>query len=81
MLADEPTGNLDSQSGAEVINLIEELNRTGITLLVVTHDSNLGERADRQLRMIDGSIVEDKRKAAPLADDLATKQDSVHEDG
>lgn len=81
LLADEPTGNLDSQSGAEVINLIEELNRTGITLLVVTHDSDLGERADRQLRMIDGSIVEDKRKTSSLDDDLAATQDSVHEAG
>lgn len=63
LLADEPTGNLDSQSGAEVVDLIEELNRSGITLLVVTHDTQLGRRAHRQLRMVDGRIVEDKRKS------------------
>ncbi|MBR9909602.1 MAG: ABC transporter ATP-binding protein [Gammaproteobacteria bacterium] len=60
LLADEPTGNLDSQSGAEVVTLIEELNRDGITLLVVTHDLALGQRAARQLKMVDGRIVEDR---------------------
>ena len=59
ILADEPTGNLDSRSGAEVIDLIEELNREGITLLVVTHDSALGARAPRRIRMLDGAIDED----------------------
>ena len=61
ILADEPTGNLDSHSGAEVINLLEELNAEGITLLIVTHDSALGDRAHRQLRMVDGAIVTDRR--------------------
>jgi putative ABC transport system ATP-binding protein len=59
LLADEPTGNLDSRSGSEVIQLLEELNRTGITLLMVTHDSSLGERARRRIRMADGRIVDD----------------------
>lgn len=59
ILADEPTGNLDSRSGAEVIDLIEELNREGITLLVVTHDADLGARARRRIRMVDGRVVED----------------------
>lgn len=61
LLADEPTGNLDSRSGAEVTLLLEELNRSGITLLVVTHDTALGARAHRRLRMHDGSIVADER--------------------
>lgn len=59
LLADEPTGNLDSHSGAEVIGLLEELNGEGLTLLVVTHDAALGARARRCLRMRDGRIIED----------------------
>lgn len=62
LLADEPTGNLDSHSGAEVVTLLEELNREGITLLVVTHDRELGARARRQIRMVDGAVVEDRAK-------------------
>lgn len=61
LLADEPTGNLDSHSGQEVVDLLEELNREGITLLVVTHDADLGARAHRRLRMVDGAIVSDIR--------------------
>lgn len=56
LLADEPTGNLDSQAGAEVFSLLEELNGEGLTLIVVTHDASLGARAQRQLHMRDGRI-------------------------
>ena len=59
LLADEPTGNLDSTSGTEVVQLLEELNREGITLIVVTHDIELGARAKRQLKMVDGKVVRD----------------------
>lgn len=59
LLADEPTGNLDTRSGVEVIALLEELNRDGITLLVVTHDAPLGRRARRRLGMRDGAIDTD----------------------
>ncbi|UTW11696.1 ABC transporter ATP-binding protein [Marinobacterium rhizophilum] len=59
LLADEPTGNLDSHSGAEVIKLLEELNGQGITLLIVTHDPAMGQRAGRRLRMEDGRVVSD----------------------
>ena len=59
LLADEPTGNLDSASGREVIELLEELNDEGITLLVVTHDQAIGDRARRELKMIDGRIASD----------------------
>lgn len=59
LLADEPTGNLDQKSGLEVIDLLEALNKQGITLIVVTNDSNLGKRANRQLTMVDGKITQD----------------------
>jgi putative ABC transport system ATP-binding protein len=59
LLADEPTGNLDRHSGREVVQLLEQLNGRGITLLVVTHDAELGARARRQIAMVDGHIVSD----------------------
>jgi putative ABC transport system ATP-binding protein len=58
LLADEPTGNLDSQSGMEIIELLESLNRQGVTLIIITHDQKLGDRAQRQIRIIDGRIVQ-----------------------
>lgn len=64
ILADEPTGNLDTHAGAEVTALLEELNAEGMTLLVVTHDQALGARARRQLHMLDGAIHQDIRKEA-----------------
>jgi putative ABC transport system ATP-binding protein len=60
ILADEPTGNLDRASGQEVINVLESLNREGMTVIMVTHDPEIGRRTLRQIRMLDGSIVEDK---------------------
>ena len=59
LLADEPTGNLDSTSGSEVIELLEEMNDTGLTVLVVTHDLTVGDRARRKIKMVDGAIVGD----------------------
>jgi putative ABC transport system ATP-binding protein len=59
LLADEPTGNLDSHSSADVIRILEDLNARGITLLVVTHDMDIGKRARRKIRMVDGRIVQD----------------------
>ncbi len=59
LLADEPTGNLDRKSGQDVITILEQLNRQGITLLVVTHDPELGRRAYRRLRMRDGRLESD----------------------
>lgn len=59
LLADEPTGNLDRSAGAEIIDLLEELNRSGQTLVVVTHDPEVGERARRRLRVVDGRIASD----------------------
>ncbi len=60
ILADEPTGNLDRASGDEVVHTLEALNSRGLTLLVVTHDPVIGERARRCIRMDDGGILEDR---------------------
>ena len=60
ILADEPTGNLDRASGQEVIRILEQLNGDGITLLIVTHDPEIGRRARRRLHMIDGRITADE---------------------
>jgi putative ABC transport system ATP-binding protein len=60
ILADEPTGNLDRASGSEVIETIESLNRDGMTVVMVTHDPDMGRRASRRIRMVDGEIVADK---------------------
>ena len=59
VLADEPTGNLDSVSGGEILALLEGMNREGLTLLVVTHDPKVGERARRVVQMVDGRITSD----------------------
>jgi len=58
LLADEPTGNLDSKSGREIIELLENLNRQGVTLMIITHDQALGDRAQRQIRIVDGQIAQ-----------------------
>ena len=63
LLADEPTGNLDRTSGTEVVEILERLHEQGVTLLVVTHDPALGNRAHRRLRMVDGAIESDTRTA------------------
>ena len=64
ILADEPTGNLDRATGEEVMRLLEELNGRGVTLIVVTHDTTLGARAHRQLRMEDGELRQDTKPNA-----------------
>ncbi|WP_281984196.1 ABC transporter ATP-binding protein [Azonexus hydrophilus] len=65
ILADEPTGNLDRHTGEEVVNLLEALNASGVTLIVVTHDPQMGERARRQLVMEDGRLKHDSAAHAP----------------
>ena len=57
LLADEPTGNLDSSSGKEIVKLIEELNAGGLTLVVVTHDKEIGKRSNRVVRLLDGKVI------------------------
>lgn len=69
ILADEPTGNLDSKSGEKVIEILEELNKKGITLIAITHDLRIAERANKQLHLADGKFVTfnvgDVQTAAP----------------
>jgi len=65
LLADEPTGNLDSRSGGEIVELIESMNAAGLTLIVVTHDPSIGERARRRIRIADGVIASDEKDGAP----------------
>lgn len=61
LLADEPTGNLDHKTGAEVVALLEKLHHAGTTVIVVTHDRELGNRAHRKIQMRDGEIVADEK--------------------
>jgi putative ABC transport system ATP-binding protein len=59
ILADEPTGNLDTKSGGEIINIFEELWRDGKTVIVITHDMNIAKRCERLIRLKDGLIDSD----------------------
>jgi putative ABC transport system ATP-binding protein len=64
LLADEPTGNLDTVSGAEIVRLLEDMNARGLTLLVVTHDPVIGRRARHRLRLVDGAIASEEQEAS-----------------
>jgi putative ABC transport system ATP-binding protein len=64
LLADEPTGNLDSANGEAVMNLLKELHAAGSTICMVTHDPRYAEFADRTIRLFDGRIVETTESAA-----------------
>jgi putative ABC transport system ATP-binding protein len=60
ILADEPTGNLDSKTGAEIMELFDELNHEGITIVLVTHEEDIAQHAKRQVRFLDGRIISDE---------------------
>jgi putative ABC transport system ATP-binding protein len=62
ILADEPTGNLDSGSGSEILHLLDELHALGKTLIIVTHDQDVAQRAKRTIRLRDGRIEHDERR-------------------
>ena len=60
ILADEPTGNLDSKTSEEIMKIFDELNQIGNTIILVTHESDIAKHASRQIRFLDGKIVEDR---------------------
>ena len=62
--ADEPTGNLDSETAAQVVELLTALHREGMTVMLVTHDSQIGKVANRLIHMRDGRVVGDQRRSA-----------------
>ena len=72
LLADEPTGNLDSTNGEAVMDLLRELHRGGATIVMVTHDPRYEEYAERSIHLFDGQVVEDVTgpKAAQLAAEM-----------
>jgi putative ABC transport system ATP-binding protein len=65
VLADEPTGNLDSTTGMAILGLLEDLNASGATIIVITHDKDLAARFPRRLHLLDGRIVADDRRGGP----------------
>ena len=67
LLADEPTGALDSKTGAEVMDLFDELHEQGLTIIMVTHEPHVAERAKRVITLSDGKIVSDKANGSQLA--------------
>jgi putative ABC transport system ATP-binding protein len=60
LLADEPTGNLDSKSGEEILKILTGLNRQGVTIIIVTHDQNVAARCKRNIHLKDGQIMKDE---------------------
>jgi putative ABC transport system ATP-binding protein len=68
ILADEPTGNLDSKTGADIMALFDTLNRKGNTIVLVTHEEDVAEHARRIVRLLDGRIVDDRSSARARSD-------------
>ena len=63
LLADEPTGNLDSKTGNDILQLFDEMNADGLTIMVVTHDEEVGKRCNRTIQLLDGLIDRDTKNA------------------
>ena len=70
MLADEPTGNLDSESAADILATFEALHAAGRTIVIVTHDAAVAARCPRRIRIADGRVVEDTRPLSAGADPI-----------
>jgi putative ABC transport system ATP-binding protein len=66
LLADEPTGNLDSKNGEAVMELLRELHRAGSTIVMVTHDARFARHADRAIHLFDGRVVEENANAGAM---------------
>ena len=64
LLADEPTGNLDSRTGDEILRMFQRLNAQGITVILVTHDAKVAAYADRTIHIADGLIADDSRRSS-----------------
>lgn len=77
ILADEPTGNLDSVTSEEIMTLFNALNHEGITIVLVTHETDIAEHASRQVRFLDGKIVQDTRTRPNLNQTPATMKEVV----
>ena len=81
ILADEPTGALDSRSGIQVMNLFQQLNEEGVTIIMITHDANIANHAKKVLHIFDGEIVEDKerkeKQKAEVQSETEVKDDAV----
>jgi len=69
ILADEPTGNLDSKATAEIVSIFCRLNREGITIVLVTHEMDVAKQARRIIRLLDGQIIEDKKVESATCDE------------
>ena len=72
LLADEPTGNLDSNNGTAVMNLLRELHEQGSTICMVTHDPRYAAFADRNVHLFDGRVVDEKTLPSTATDQLKT---------
>ncbi len=70
IMADEPTGALDTQTGKEIMRLFQQLNREGITLIIVTHEPDIAGYCQRVLRMQDGRLIEDRQQEAVILENL-----------
>ena len=79
ILADEPTGNLDSAMANEIMDLLEKINEMGTTVVVVTHDPELAARAQRQIYLLDGRLIdmESQQQPAPLYEPSRAEQQAA----